>query len=525
VTVTVTDKDGGVGVGTFAVNVLNVPPAVTAPGPQMADEGTAQTFDLGRFTDPGILDNPWAVDVDWGNGSAHTTFSAAVTGSLGTQAHTYADNGTYTVTETVTDDDGASDSKTFLVAVNNVPPAPTIVDAPVSSPEGTPIHLTSTVADPSPVDTAAGFGYAWTVTRDGAPYASGTAADFTITPDDNGCYVVTLVATDKDGGTGSTVVPIAVVNVPPPAGVSGPADGVRGQTRTFTLTADDPSPVDQAAGFTFAVDWGDGTPAQAVSGPSGTQVDRVYTDTGTYTVAVTATDKDGAAGDPASQTIVIQAVEMQGSTLVAGGTTGNDVIQFSPQGGDGTIQVSINGADYGSFAGVGWIVAFGQAGDDDIQVAGGIGVPTELYGGAGNDRLKGGSGFNILDGGDGDDLLVGGSNRDIIIGGAGADRIVGNAEDDILISGDFMPGSRFGAREAALLSVMSEWTSADAYAVRVAALNDFITQRVADDQAADVITGTSGNDWFFADLSGSVQDRITDLKDAEFANDLAFINS
>ena len=51
-----------------------------------------------------------------------------------------------------------------------------------------------------------------------------------------------------------------------------------------------------------------------------------------------------------------------------------------------------------------------------------------------------------------------------------------------------------------------------------------------DDNAADVLTGSSGTDWFFANLDGDrdpniVKDKITDLHCGEFADDLDFINS
>jgi hypothetical protein len=69
------------------------------------------------------------------------------------------------------------------------------------------------------------------------------------TPDDNGVYVVTLTATDKDGGVSPAAsATLTVDNVPPTAGLSGPSTGVRGQAQPFTLTAGDPSPGDQAAG-------------------------------------------------------------------------------------------------------------------------------------------------------------------------------------------------------------------------------------------------------------------------------------
>src|SRR5260370_32471448 len=98
--------------------------------------------------------------------------------------------------------------------VPNTPPTASIIGAPDNSPEGTAIILGSSVTDPSLTDTAAGFSYAWSVTRDGNPYASGTDPRFAFTPNDNGTYVVSLQATDKDGGVGTALdQPITVPNV------------------------------------------------------------------------------------------------------------------------------------------------------------------------------------------------------------------------------------------------------------------------------------------------------------------------
>src|SRR5205085_1411548 len=86
VTVKVTDKDGGYDSKTFQVTVANVPPTVTAPANQSSNEGANASFTLGSFTDPGANDGPWSVDVNWGDGTAHTTRSQERRGGNGCQS-------------------------------------------------------------------------------------------------------------------------------------------------------------------------------------------------------------------------------------------------------------------------------------------------------------------------------------------------------------------------------------------------------------------------------------------------------
>lgn len=121
-TVSVRDRDGASETMTLRVQVLNVPPAVN-PGPeQAADAGVSKTFDLGSFRDPGP-DAPWVVDVDWGDGSPHTTFNlllAVGENMLTPQAHTYNTNGVFTVTVKVIDKDGGVGSGTFSTTVSDV---------------------------------------------------------------------------------------------------------------------------------------------------------------------------------------------------------------------------------------------------------------------------------------------------------------------------------------------------------------------------------------------------------------------
>jgi PKD repeat protein len=105
--------------------------------------------------DPGLNDDPWAVDVNWGDGSAHTTFNASSQGALAAQSHTYADNGSYTVTVKVTDKDRDSDSKTFTAAVANVAPTVTAASfAGAAASCGTNnATLTVSFTDPGPLGT------------------------------------------------------------------------------------------------------------------------------------------------------------------------------------------------------------------------------------------------------------------------------------------------------------------------------------------------------------------------------------
>ncbi len=176
-----------------------------------------------------------------------------------------------------TDKDGAaSDTVSQDITVENLKPTAEIHGA-TSGVEGTGIVLTSTVSDPGPVDNASAFAYLWTITRsrDGGftyqSYDSATTAGYTLNPDDDGLYHVTLVATDKDEAASDTVSQdITVENVAPTAtlGNSGPIDEGTSGTVTFS-NQNEPSPADNAAGLHYAYDFnndGDFTDAGDIGG-------------------------------------------------------------------------------------------------------------------------------------------------------------------------------------------------------------------------------------------------------------------
>jgi PKD repeat protein len=220
-TVTVTVKeDNGAGAGgsaTFQVAVANVPPDVTAPADQTATEGTSKTFDLGSFTDPGA-DSPWRVTVDWGDLTADTVFTETSPGAIADQSHPYVDSGTYTVTITVEEENGAgpgSDTATFQVTVANVAPTvakPTFEPTLVGCRGSTTLKNIS-FSDPGVQD------YPWTVDidwGDGSPHTVYVTATQGAQPNQShtyltaGTFTATVSVTDKDGGTGSNTSTAAV---------------------------------------------------------------------------------------------------------------------------------------------------------------------------------------------------------------------------------------------------------------------------------------------------------------------------
>jgi hypothetical protein len=308
VKMSVFDSDNAGGTDSESVQVVevaNVAPTLTAPANQSADEGTAKSIDLGSLTDPGP-DAPWAVDVDWGDGSAHTTFSASSTGALGTKDHTYADGpATRTVSVKVTDKNGGSDSKTFEVAVANVPPKVTLSTAnDLSVDEGTTHTYGYAISDPGQdivQSVQVSCGGRGSVVPGSSTNDNGSGSfqcSFADGLSPATATTVSVSAKDSNGDTGTAdTQSVTVKNFAPTA--TAPADQTanEGSPQTFSLGSfGDPG---QDSPWKVSVAWGDGSAPQSAAdrtatGSLGTAA-HTYADNGTYTVGVTVTDKDGGA--------------------------------------------------------------------------------------------------------------------------------------------------------------------------------------------------------------------------------------
>ncbi|NUQ63811.1 MAG: PKD domain-containing protein, partial [Pirellulales bacterium] len=270
VSLAVADDDGGVGTQTRTVSVANLTPVVDAGADQAAAEGAAVSFS-GSFNDAGSADLH-TILWDFGDGST-------AAGTL-TPSHVYADNGSYSVTLTVTDDDGAAASDALVVTVANAAP---VVNAGADQAvaEGAAVVFSGSFNDAGSADTHT---IAW-------DFGDGTTAAGTLNPShvyaDNGSYTVTLTVTDDDGSATSDALVVTVANVAPVVDAGADQAAAEGATVSFNGLFTDAGSADT---HTITWDFGDGKTASGTLTPS-----HVYADNGSYTVTLTVTDDDGSA--------------------------------------------------------------------------------------------------------------------------------------------------------------------------------------------------------------------------------------
>lgn len=262
----------------------DAPTAAIAALAASYNEGSSITFDGSGSSDPD--DTELTYSWDFGDGS---------TGTGAMPSHTYRDNGSYTVSLTVSDGYASNATSRTATVVNVAPYFDLGSDVTVD--EGDLLSFLRSFTDPGDDS--------WTATVDyddpaGAVPLALSGKNFTLshTYADNraGNYTLTVTITDDDGGSMTDAITVTVLNVAPTIGVLADATVVSGQTYNFSGTFSDPGILDYP--WAWVIDWGFDADTEGTTNDQSAAItaSRQVCTAGSYTVALSVTDKDGATG-------------------------------------------------------------------------------------------------------------------------------------------------------------------------------------------------------------------------------------
>ncbi|MEL7090744.1 MAG: tandem-95 repeat protein [Pseudomonadota bacterium] len=496
----ITDGNGGTDTSVVTVNIIPVNDAPEAVNDiYETDEDTPITFA------PNPADND--LDVD---GDDLTVTDASVPAEQGTVEVdpvtgevTFTPalnfNGPATITYTVEDPDGASDTGTITVNVGAVIDPPTANDDDAETDEDVSVTIDVLDNDTDPENQDLTITQATlTDPTQGTVDIVGNELVFTPADNFNGTVDITYSIVDTEGGTDSASVTVVVnpVNDLPVAvddivntdedtpitfnpaendtDVESPTEDLRVVDATVdpefgTVEVD---PVTGEVTFTPALNYNGPAPiTYTVEDPDGgqdtgtalvnvgavpdapePQDDMASTDQGTA-VVINVLDNDSDPDTPlADLTVTAASVPAEQGTVTFDGTTvtftpaidfvGTATISYTitdPDGLSGSANITVDVADViGPVDGTddGQLMEPGFADVEGDQIDGDDGINDTIFGNGGDDTIDGGLGDDTIDGGADDDSITGGVGDDSVLGGDGSDTLAGGEGADTLEGGD-----------------------------------------------------------------------------------------
>jgi hypothetical protein len=131
----------------------------------------------------------------------------------------------------------------------------------------------------------------------------------------DGSYTATLIVTDAEGASDTASTSVTIANTAPTVNAGADLTANPGVTVTVQATFSDPGTDD--APWSYSFDWGDGSAPTtgATNQASPIAASHTYQGIGTYTVAVSVTDKDGGTG---TDQLRVNVVEPGGSVQLVG---------------------------------------------------------------------------------------------------------------------------------------------------------------------------------------------------------------
>jgi hypothetical protein len=202
------------------------------------------------------------------------------------------------------------------------------------------------------------------VTKNGAPFANGTGASVSFTPDDNGTFAIAATVTDGAGATGSDSENISVTNVAPViASVTGPTSQLAlGAPASVSVSYVDAGAADTHTA-TFA--WGDGTTSIVACAAGTCTASNAYAAAGIYSVAIVVSDDDAGTATTTFNSVIV--FNANGGHVTGGGfantTAGKANLNVNakynnPATPTGNAKFSVTGVDLNSTS-YDWLVVSG----------------------------------------------------------------------------------------------------------------------------------------------------------------------